>query len=434
MHTLSAQQTLLAALPGVEVFDDREALLAIQTAENALAAMKAERLAAVEETRSYELDGASSLTAWARARLRLAPGENKQLVAAARTGHDLPGVGEALRAGRIGTAHTALFSYGLKHLGHDVMSEASPWLLDVAQASEPKDLRQVIRSLRAAVYPDSLDEAWIRGMDKQDIQLNAVPDGFHLTGFLNAVTGAKFHAILSSLGAPRDADDLRTGAQRRIDGLDELLTTALEHGLPSDKGVRPQLMVLAPLDAAQEAQRAATEQDIPTRIGPPAELVGFGAIGPKLLGYLACGSDVTGVLTRDDAPVADVLNVGRTQRLATLKQRRVVITRQNGVCAAPGCSNTHLDIHHAVWWSRGGRTDIDQLVGLCPRCHTLVHRELLIVRALGRGRFDFGRSDGRPLASQPPPARTAHRELGTIRRIARQLQHQRNHHQVPMRI
>ena len=53
----------------------------------------------------------------------------------------------------------------------------------------------------------------------------AVFDGFHVTGFLNAVTGAKFKTVLDSVSKPTDPDDTRTGAQRRIDGFDTVLTS-----------------------------------------------------------------------------------------------------------------------------------------------------------------------------------------------------------------
>ena len=81
-------------------------------------------------------------------------------------------------------------------------------------------------------------------MDRQDIQVNPVPDGWHVNGFLNTATGAKFRQVLDTLGAPRDADDQRPGAERRVDAFDRMLTTVLEAGLPSDKGIRPQLSVI----------------------------------------------------------------------------------------------------------------------------------------------------------------------------------------------
>jgi hypothetical protein len=161
------------------------------------------------------------------------------LVRAASTMHDLPAVGLAAAEGRVRLDHVAVFSYGLKHIGSSIVRESEGWLLDVATTNEPAGLRQVMRDLREAVYPDSLDEAWAKGMDKQDLQVNPVPDGWHVNGFLDTTTGAKLKLVLDTLGAPRDADDQRAGSERRIDAFDRMLTQVLEAGLPSGKGIGP---------------------------------------------------------------------------------------------------------------------------------------------------------------------------------------------------
>jgi hypothetical protein len=41
------------------------------------------------------------------------------------------------------------------------------------------------------------------------------------------------------------------------------------------------------------------------------------------------------------------------------------------------------------------------MIGLCVRCHHLIHRDKLTVTADGRGQFDFTTSTGRPLQRQP---------------------------------
>ena len=136
---------------------------------------------------------------------------------------------------------------------------------------------------------------------------------------------------------------------------------------------------------------------------------------------------MTAILLRGNT---DVLDVGRTYRLATLKQRRAVIARQGGQCATPGCHNTHLEMHHPTWWSRGGKTNTDNLAGICPRPgvppqrrvaageHQLVHRNLLIITPHGQGRFEFANSDNRPLLNAYRLRRNTHRENWHIRQTA----------------
>ncbi|MGB9012304.1 MAG: DUF222 domain-containing protein, partial [Aeromicrobium sp.] len=348
---------------------DTDALRAIQTAQDALDAAKAAHLAGLEQSRGFEADGASSVTSLVRSRLLVSAPEAHALTRAGSTLVQLPRVAEAAQVGAIRLEHVNVFSYGLRHIGTRVVTDAQDWLLQVAQTCEPAELRRVMRALRAATYPGELDDAWAKGMDKADLQVNAVPEGFHVTGFLPIQVGSRFRTVLDSLSAPVDADDQRTGPERRVDAIDQLCQQILDAGLPSDKGVRPHVSVTA--DA--ETVHAAATHTRGTTSDPmvSADLAGFGPIGPELLSMIGCTADVTPILTHQmpNFSQSRVLNVGRTHRLATLKQRRAVLARQEGRCAAPGCRNTHPEIHHVVWWSRGGPTDLDNLVGLCSRCH-----------------------------------------------------------------
>ena len=98
---------------------------------------------------------------------------------------------------------------------------------------------------------------------------------------------------------------------------------------------------------------------------------GHGAMEPATAERLLCTAKVQGVLVGRGGKV---LALGRTQRLATRAQRRALKVRDKGICQFPGCHSTnHLDAHHIVAWSHGGPTDLDNLILLCGRHHTLVH-------------------------------------------------------------
>lgn len=102
-----------------------------------------------------------------------------------------------------------------------------------------------------------------------------------------------------------------------------------------------------------------------------------------------------------------------------MKQRRAVIGHQGGVCAAPGCKNTHVEIHHSIWWSRGGRTDLDLLIGLCTRCHHLVHRGLLNVNGNAHTGFAFTNRHHEPLLRGK--REVIRRETAQLRRVAHEV-------------
>ncbi|MCW2769163.1 MAG: hypothetical protein JWR27_596 [Aeromicrobium sp.] len=94
----------------------------------------------------------------------------------------------------------------------------------------------------------------------------------YVTGFLNTVTGAKLKKVIESVSAPRDKDDTRTGAQRRVQGLDDLLSAILAGGLPADKGVKPHMSVFVNADtltAAAERVKQTSEPALPPAATTP---------------------------------------------------------------------------------------------------------------------------------------------------------------------
>ena len=88
---------------------------------------------------------------------------------------------------------TASNALALKHIGYRTVTDSEAWLLDVDKACEPNELFRVIRALREAIYPEELDKDRAKGIYKQDLQVNAVPAGFVVTGFLSTVVGHTHH-------------------------------------------------------------------------------------------------------------------------------------------------------------------------------------------------------------------------------------------------
>ncbi|WP_262852572.1 HNH endonuclease [Mumia quercus] len=395
----------------------------LQAGIDRLEGLKAAVLDRIDESGAYADDGASSALGWARRELRLGDAEIKRRRAAGRSMRLLPELREAVLAGHVRVEHAEEFTVGLTRLGAGPMREASAEiLLPLARVGTPRDVRAAIARMDELVYPERLDEAYKRGMDRRDLSLTRCGEGYHVTGFFDLVNGAKLATWLTAASAPRDGDDARTPAQRRLDAFGDLIDATLTHGMPSDRGVRPQLHMT--VDASWLAGQAGA---------PLPRLVGFGSVGPELFDRLSCDADVTPVLTdgttSGPTPQADVLNVGRAQRLATPKQRIAVLVRQGGTCAAPGCRHRVAELHHTMWWSRGGRTDLDGLVGLCGRCHAAVHASRLHVEPDGRRGFVFRRGGGTAGALLEDHERVQeHRLDGFLRGFADGLERARRRH------
>ena len=369
--TIAALRDAARAMASVTTSTGDE-IRAIEKAIGALQAAKCERLAVMHEAREHEAEGASSIATWARRELHQDAGLTRQMVRAAATFRELPSMGEAARSGEISFEHVTSFTYALRHVGVDETRLIEQPLVEVAQHVAPSEFHAKVRQIRAVRHPDDLDQAWLKGMDKRDIRLATTTEGWHVTGFLDVETGAKLNTILKNLSVPRDADDDRLPAQRRMEALDRICTTVLEHGLPSDNGIRPHINVIVDADTLQAManKQAFRSLDLDRQ---PTTLDGFGPIGPGLFAHLLCGAELTPFLIKKVERNIEVLDVGRTERLATPRQAKAVSLRQGGICAAPACRHPISHNHHIRWWSQGGRTDLDNLIGLCRKCHTLVH-------------------------------------------------------------
>jgi hypothetical protein len=106
---------------------------------------------------------------------------------------------------------------------------------------------------------------------------------------------------------------------------------------------------------------------------------------------LACAA---GVIPAVLGGKSRVLDLGRRKRLASPAQRLAKIVEQRGVCAIEHCDRpaSWADAHH--WkkrWADGGRTDLDDLVLICPRHHTLAHLPGRSVRPAEGGKFRIRR-------------------------------------------
>ncbi len=113
------------------------------------------------------------------------------------------------------------------------------------------------------------------------------------------------------------------------------------------------------------------------------------------------------------------IDVGRRYRTATSGQWAALRSLYRR-CAWSGCDRpiSHCQAHHIRTWQRGGPTDLDNLVPLCPQHHHLVHEgrwhiELLPDRSLRLHRPDgvHHRTTSPPTRRPPPLGR--HRTLTT---------------------
>jgi hypothetical protein len=196
-------------------------------------------------------------------------------------------------------------------------------------------------------------------------------------------------------------DRAGTVEARRADALVALCAgTAMDRGShrPSFRR-RPRIVVHAQLEALRQPDRHASNAAL---VGEGMAGLHGGVIDGPTLGRLACDADFQ-VLLED--PSGEPLRLGRTVREPSAALARTVRARDRE-CRFPGCgARRHTDVHHVVWWSRGGTTDVENLVVLCSFHHRLVHEHGWGLRRTSFGVVRWIRPDGTRHRAGPAPPR-----------------------------
>ena len=182
---------------------------------------------------------------------------------------------------------------------------------------------------------------------------------------------AVLEAAIGPLSAPHldpetGEPDTRPVGRRRGEALIEALRragAATQHVPTSPKAVLTLTMDYA---------------DLAAKVGA-AEVAGTRAAGtllaPDTIRKIACDAGVIPVILGSSG---DILDHGRAERLFTTTQVRALWLRDRH-CTFAGCTvpAAWSDAHHLIHWIDGGPTDLHNGALLCPRHHTIVHRDEL---------------------------------------------------------
>ena len=369
-------------------------------------ALRVRLVADLESRGTAKATGAVSTAAWLAGTSRMAPGAATGIVKLGQALAEWADTAEALKLGRISTAHAKVIVGFFAHLPDGVPPEALPecerYLLDAAATENSVELARRASALRHLLEP-------VEGSvpDAENVELNELHAATTLSGRgmvranVDAETMEMLLTALSALSAPRPgldgSTDLRSAGRRQADGFTELLRRYLNSGESPVEGYeRPHLSLLihaadlasddATQDTATDVGSPAAESEQPPRpapdrgayeamFGPRAGAPGWmpwlGPISAASARRIACDCELTAILLDDDGVP---LNLGRSQRLVSPQQRRALIARDHG-CAFPGCNRppAWTQAHHIRHWIDGGTTDLANLVLLCTVHHRVIH-------------------------------------------------------------
>jgi hypothetical protein len=342
--------------------------------------------------------GFRSTAGWLRSLLRLDPLIARTMVDLSAAIDRHPEVDRALSCGTVDVRQATAISEALDDLptGLDtgIAPRAASVMLGWADRLEAAKLRKLGRRILEHVAPEvaeARDEEALareqrRAHRNRGLTISLPVDGAsRITGTLTAEDAAIVRAALDPLCVPT-AGDSRTPAQLRADALIDICRLALRTGdLPDSGGEPPQVTVTVSFDPLTGALgRASTDTGE--------------QLTAEATRRLACDAQILPVVMGGQG---QVLDVGRSRRLATGPLRRALVVRDGG-CAFPGCDRPPrwCDSHHIVHWIDGGQTQIDNLVLACRHHHRLIHQGDWIVR-LGPDRQPEFYPPGQRPASDP---------------------------------
>ncbi|MGC5257835.1 DUF222 domain-containing protein [Gordonia sp. DT218] len=221
----------------------------------------------------------------------------------------------------------------------------------------PKEIEKVARGLGNQVAAST--GGLPAGEDRRLNEFNVVPttDGrVKVSGDLDIVIGEKITAAIDSLTQarpePDGSPDARTPGQQRADALEQILDAAACANTPFMTAPKTHINLTIPVDTPDLAS-----------------LPWLGPLSQATAKMLACDAGITEIIIDGNrAP----LDMGFEQRLFTPHQRKAIIARDQ-CCIKCGAPASWAHVHHMVFWSDGGPTDLDNGCLLCPSCHAQVH-------------------------------------------------------------
>ncbi len=322
-------------------------------------------------------------------------------------------VADELLAGSVSVGSAAAIQLGLGRPSDDVPAEvlaaAAARVLEQAGSLPPKKV-----AARARRERDELDEAGVADRealrrDRRFLRLIPRADGMtRIVGLLDPESAALVTDALDCITAPRrggvrfvDPEQQRRG-QAIIDDprtTEQLAVDALVHMVHLAGGIDDGRVFGGRAPAVRVHVRLA---DLDRRAGT-GHLEGQTApVSIATVEREVCERGLVPILFDDGG---SVLDLGRTQRLFTSRQR-IAIAARDGGCIVGECDRppSWTEAHHIDDWdAHHGRTDVADGVSLCRHHHMWIHNSDARIRRTG-ALYRIEHADGRvdELTSKSP--------------------------------
>ncbi len=323
-----------------------------------------------------------------------------------------PSFGEALSVASIVTGHVDELTRAAKKLNGEQRTElfgrADTLLADAEGSTIERFRKTLAREIKSIQRDDGMERlerqrrattlsTWVDDEGMWNLRAKFDP----LTG---VKLGKRIDATLATVFAESTPGSCPTDAREKQQHLRALSLERLL--LPDTAGSA------MPITHSGTAEFVAViDVDQPNGAGEPSVDWGIDVEIPMrvIADMLSAGTAaITPVVVRNGVVIhaPGQLDLGRSARHANRAQRRA-LRSMYATCAVPGCS-THYErckIHHILWWSRGGRTDLANLLPVCVHHHHKIHDAGWIVAIDEHRRLTITLPDGTVMTTGPPTRR-----------------------------
>ena len=342
-----------------------------------------------------EETGAKDVSGWLRTELLVdkAIGRAQMKLATAVAKYDL--VAEGLAEGVVSQDKARVITKALDAIENDPAAStedlvlAEKLLVDHATRLTANELRVVGKRILAEVDPERFEAAGAKALQREEEQaqrrtfFSARTNGdgtVDVHARVSHAVGMRLRTILDSLAQPRKWSAENRGRKAPYDRLlgqafARVIETYDVDQLPRHGGHATTVFITMSVD------------DLRTDLGTAA------FDGDKITAAearrMACTADLVPAVLGTNS---EVLDLGRTARLAHPIQHRALRLRDQG-CQAEDCDApaAWTEAHHLKPWSEGGKTDLANMVLLCPSDHRRIHGADCTYERLPDGQIRFTR-------------------------------------------
>jgi hypothetical protein len=314
-------------------------------------------------TEEADIEGFMSPLEWLRLNGKMSMSNARELEVVGSQMAKLPAACEALDRGEVGMGHLVHMARNARFSelrGGGGFDEAP--LLELAREESVGRFRHTCMNARHAQDPALYEQNEVSAVESREMTFNPMDNGTtYINLLLDQAEAAYTRSVLEARAKRLGPDDHRGRSRRLADAFVEVMHQQLSE---RDGGEVVGRQVCINVTCTAESLMGLK--------GAPGASIDFGdPISGAALARLACEARITKILL--DGRLIPV-GVGTMKRVLTKAERRALNAR-DGHCRYPGCHRppSECEAHHIVWWSRGGKTELKNMILLCAYHHWRVH-------------------------------------------------------------